>query len=288
MTQRSSAYSVAAIRAASWLSHSHVRHDDYLARYLLPWHLRLTVEVPPLRRVVVGFFDRYIRGLYGTHLARTRAFDLAIASALNEGTRQLVVLGAGLDSRAFRLAAKYGARTWELDLPANQQTKRRVLARQNLNAPQVTYLASDLASEDWPAALKASGFDAHQPTVWLLEGVSMYLDRPVFESVLAAISSLSAPKSSFHFDFYAQDAFDHPERYPGAQRHFQFMARRGEPYRLGLDPERLSTLAGEHGFSLSDHLSPYTLDARFLTDEAGAFVCRSFGFLHLAHFRLEA
>jgi methyltransferase (TIGR00027 family) len=126
---------------------------------------------------------------------RTRFFDDALMAAAEAGIRQVVLLAAGLDARAFRLAWPPGTRLFELDQPEMFAFKERVLAEVGA-VPRCDrqILGIDLR-EDWPVALLALGFDTARPSVWLLEGLLMYLSEPQRDGLLARIGELSAAGS---------------------------------------------------------------------------------------------
>jgi methyltransferase (TIGR00027 family) len=126
---------------------------------------------------------------------RTRFFDDYLLAACQAGCRQVVLLAAGLDSRAFRLAWPPGVRLFELDLPEVLAFKQRVLAGEGA-VPRCarTVLAVDLRG-DWPAELTGAGFAPAEPTAWLAEGLLIYLSASEAARLLAAVGQLSAPGS---------------------------------------------------------------------------------------------
>jgi methyltransferase (TIGR00027 family) len=126
---------------------------------------------------------------------RTRFFDDFLLEACDQGCRQVVLLAAGLDTRAFRLDWPDGVRLFELDLPDVIEAKDAVLAAQGATARCERHaLAIDLR-EDWPAALRAAGFDPAQPTAWLAEGLLIYLGAEEAAELLQAVGDLAAPGS---------------------------------------------------------------------------------------------
>ncbi|MFF1548861.1 SAM-dependent methyltransferase [Streptomyces sp. NPDC058291] len=126
---------------------------------------------------------------------RTRFLDDEILDALGSGIRQVVTLAAGVDGRTVRLGLPPGTRWFEVDLPEMTQFKNALLAHSGLAlACERRGVAADLR-EDWQASLRAAGFDPQQPTVWLVEGLLMYLTRAAGESLVAGLTELSAPGS---------------------------------------------------------------------------------------------
>jgi methyltransferase (TIGR00027 family) len=142
---------------------------------------------------------------------RTRFFDDYLVAAAEAGCHQVVTLAAGLDTRAFRLDWPAGTRFFELDMPAVLAFKERVLAEQGAEpAGPRAVIAADLR-EDWAAALAKAGFDTAVPTVWLLEGLLVYLEAEDAAAILSTVTELSAPGSRLALT-HRPGGPDHPVR----------------------------------------------------------------------------
>ena len=127
--------------------------------------------------------------------ARTRYFDDYFQRAADAGVRQVVILAAGLDSRAYRLPWPDGTTIFELDRPQVLDFKREVLAGQGAqpNAER-REIAIDLR-EDWPQALRDNGFDVALPSAWIAEGLLLYLPSDAQEKLFTGIDALASPGS---------------------------------------------------------------------------------------------
>lgn len=162
---------------------------------------------PLVSAVGVDVYTRYARGEFGDQVpaeslwmadgiaARTRFFDDFVHAALDAGIRQVVILASGLDARAYRLRRPTDAVVYELDQSQVVEFKTRTLA--DLGAtPGTTHrpIGVDLR-DDWPAALRAAGFDPVQPTAWLAEGLLIYLPPEAQDRLLDNITELSASGS---------------------------------------------------------------------------------------------
>jgi methyltransferase (TIGR00027 family) len=159
--------------------------------------------------------------------------------------RQVVILGAGLDTRAWRLETLRGVRLFEVDHPATQGYKRRHAPKLGAPIADLIYVTVDFVRDDLAARLKAAGFDAAVPTLWIWEGVIMYLDDAALRSTLRAIRTLSAPGSTLLAHYHE------PNRRRGLLRSliFRFL---GEP-QIGLRTQ--TTMKSEierAGFSLRE------------------------------------
>ncbi|MEJ3658016.1 SAM-dependent methyltransferase [Actinomycetes bacterium KLBMP 9759] len=182
--------------------------------------------------------------------ARVTFVDDAVERHLVDAD-QFVVLGAGFDTRAFR---SDGIRCFEVDMPQTQAGKRKLLAEAGIDAGGAVFVPADFATEDWFARLVEAGFDPRRPTVFLWEGVIMYLDRPAVESTLRKIAG-TAVGSVVVFDYFTVE----PLRSRSLYWRYGRAATRaaGEPLRFGIDSappsrDRLAELLGSCGLSLAE------------------------------------
>ncbi|MFC7621306.1 SAM-dependent methyltransferase [Microlunatus sp. GCM10028923] len=142
---------------------------------------------------------------------RTRFFDDYLRSTTAAGRRQVVLVAAGLDTRAYRLDWPDGTQLFEIDLPGLVAFKQAVLGVHRAEPRcRRTVVRADLR-DDWPADLIAAGFDPTRPTAWLIEGLLMYLERADNDSLLERIGGLSAPGSAIALEHINQAYVDLPE-----------------------------------------------------------------------------
>lgn len=136
---------------------------------------------------------RYLlRASPSTHLPlRTLAIDAVIARATSEGVRQLVVLGAGLDARAWRMPALAETVVFEIDHPATQAYKSSRIGARKATCREVRFVNVDFAKDDLETRLRDSEFNPSAPAIFVWEGVTMYLPPAATEGTLAAIARLS-------------------------------------------------------------------------------------------------
>ncbi|WP_324194575.1 class I SAM-dependent methyltransferase [Nocardia blacklockiae] len=169
--------------------------DDVAAHLLLPDERALVDRVragdPP-----ADWRDRMAYELLAATAAvlvpRTVAIDDAVRA---QGNSQLVILGAGLDGRAWRMADLAGVDVFEVDHPASQQNKRERVGELAPVAKSVTYVPVDFGRDTLATALAQAGFRTAEPATWIWEGVLPYLTRVETERTLDAVADLSAPGS---------------------------------------------------------------------------------------------
>ena len=187
------------------------------------------------------------RGLLGPGLyvaVRTRFFDDFLLDACqNGGVRQVVLLAAGMDVRAFRLPWPSGTRLWELDRPEVLAAKDDVLGRTGaVPACERSAIGVDLEGSSWPEALLENGYEAGELSVWLAEGLFFYMSEPAVHALLGAVGALAVSGSRLGVDLVSEDLLASPGMWPllGA------FARLGLAGRFGAnDPE---ALFAEHGW----------------------------------------
>ncbi|QCP53615.1 SAM-dependent methyltransferase [Trinickia violacea] len=137
-------------------------------------------------------------------VVRTRYFDDAILENLSRGIRQVVTLAAGVDGRVARLVCPFGTRWFELDLGDIIAFKHELMKQSGLPL-QCDWqpLVADLTL-DWTGPLRAAGFDPAQPTIWLIEGLLMYLRDADCDALIRQVAELSAPGSALLLEHLAQ------------------------------------------------------------------------------------
>lgn len=123
--------------------------------------------------------------------ARTRFVDEQVAAAIAAGLRQVVICGAGYDDRALRFRAA-GVRFFELDHPATQDDKARLLRSVGAREGDLTLAEVDFRTDDVGAVLDRAGHDASQPTLFVCEGLLVYLDRDTCHRLLAGLAASAA------------------------------------------------------------------------------------------------
>jgi methyltransferase (TIGR00027 family) len=133
-------------------------------------------------------------------IIRTRYFDDYLAAATADGCAQIVLLAAGLDTRAFRLAWPLGTRVYELDLPDLLEVKEQVLSDAGATAGCDRVVVPADLTGDWLSPLEERGFDPTAPTAWLVEGLLVYLTPADAERLLATVTSASARGSRLAFE----------------------------------------------------------------------------------------
>jgi methyltransferase (TIGR00027 family) len=213
---------------------------DPLASDLLPPLLARLATAPRRLGRASGLYRNAVRtttfGLIDHMVLRTRAIDGHLASALRSGIDQLVILGAGLDARAWRLDALKQATVFEVDHPSTQRYKKERIA--NRKPPtDIRYVAVDFETERFSDGLERAGFRAGAPSVWIWEGVAMYLPVPAIHDTLEQVTSLAAAGSELAMTYRVQGLF--PFGAIGRTAIPAAFRAAGEPLKSTLEPHEL-------------------------------------------------
>ncbi len=262
--------------AARWTQHHlGVREDEAASRLMVPllgsfplgWYLAVGPML--LAHRLTGYVPRAFRYPYEGEVAvqhqasaRQTFFDAVVARYLAH-TAQFVILGAGFDTRAYRLPKEARVHVFEIDSPKTQAVKRRLLEKSRIDASKVTFVSADFEKEDWFSRLVQAGFDPRKPALFLLEGVIHYLNREAVESTLHKIAS-TVQGSIVAFDYFTTEPLTSQGLYWRYGRAATKAA--GEPLKFGIDStppsrERLVELLRSGGLSL--------LEQRTLGKETG-------------------
>ena len=189
---------------------------------------------------------------------RTRVIDDIVRAFVAGGGTQLVLLGAGYDCRALRLLElrrRPNGRVFEIDHPATQGHKRRVLERLDVESPStyVTWDFETMPTDDLPHALADAGHDPHAPSLTIWEGVTMYLTEPAIDASLRAIATWSAPGSQLAMTYFAKSRIAKPSWTTRAIA--AVVSRVGEPWKFGWSPHELPGYLGDRGLELVDDIA---------------------------------
>jgi methyltransferase (TIGR00027 family) len=214
---------------------------DPFAERFLSFKYRVLLLARPARDATERLIESQFAGHHYYVVARTRYFDDVLAAALADPVQQLVILGAGYDSRALRFAEQLSrTAVFEVDHPATSVVKRDAVNRVEPAGidPRITYVPVDFNVDTLAARLSASGYVRGARTVFLWEGVTPYLDAAAVDGTLEFMRSDSAPGSTVVFDYILRSVVEGDCTMRGAQNEAQKMRMTDEPLTFGI-PEGL-------------------------------------------------
>ena len=202
--------------------------------------------------------------------ARSRIAEEALTEAVNAGATQLAVLGAGLDTLAYRTPLAGRLRIFEVDFPATQARKREMLAAAGIAVPEtLTYVAVDFEREALPVALAAAGFAATERSFFSWLGVVPYLTEAAIFSTLGYVAQLPGG-SEVVFDYVNPAASIAPASHAAHQALAERVAAVGEHFQSYFDTAPLCTKMSATGFRHVDDIGPEKIAARFFPESERA------------------
>ena len=241
--------------------------DDPYAFALLSGSYRMFVRLahlPVFGKLVYAILDLGWPYTRSSGVVRTRAIDDLVRDAVRSGARQLVLLGAGFDSRGCRLDEAGEVAVFEVDHPATQRVKKeRLHACMGKLPTNIRYVAIDFERDALEAGLVESGYNPAVQAVVVWEGVISYLTEPAVQSTLAVLTRLLAPSSLLIFTYTHKGALDGSKAFPGARRWRSWSSVSGEPFLFGLNPDTLAEVLKPHLFLLQSDASTEEIARRY-------------------------
>jgi methyltransferase (TIGR00027 family) len=268
-SSRTAAYTCFARGCATREKDPRFRGPDYMAEIMFPPLAKLALNFLPLRKFLMH--QMFPLGIYEYVLARTKVMDSVFVDALEARIAQIVLLGAGFDTRALRFADRNrGTRVFELDVTTTQQPKIEILRRKKVTLPQELIFAPiNFDKEDIFEVLSRAGYQPGQKSLFLWEGVTMYLSAQAVDSTLNFIRTRAAPGSRVAFDYIYASVLRQENRYYGEQGIFETVSKTGEGWTFGLEEGAVESFLSERGFEIVAHYTPPELEKLYLTAEDG-------------------
>lgn len=264
----SSAEAVALARALeSSRSEGDRLFQDALAQSALSrsrWGLFQLLRSPVLGPLLLDLTDRLAPGVRGFPVARTRYIDDALIASLREGIDQVVILGAGYDSRAYRIAGIERARVFEVDHPDTQARKRALIDRILGRAPKhVCFVPIDFNRQGLGEALLMAGCSESRRAFFIWEGVTEYLSERAVDATLRYVADATEGDSRIVFTYMDRGVLSGTKHFPGASALVASSRLGSEPYTFGLEPSTLRRYLSERGFELIEDVAGAEFETRY-------------------------
>jgi len=257
-------------------------NDRFAYRFLRP-SLRfaaLLARLPWLGRGVSAYVDCRQPGAQSSGIARTRVIDDVVAETLQGDTRQLVILGAGFDCRAYRITGLQRIRVFEVDRRSMLARKREHL-RQVLEVTpsHVTFVDIDFNRQNLFHVLTEAGIDWACRTLFIWEGVTNYLSATVVDAVIRGLAQ-HAPHGRLVFTYVDRSVLQGSLRFPDGPALLRRMERLGEPWTFGFYPAELSRYLHTRGLRLICDMDAREYRARYMSHQGPSM--RGYDFYHVA------
>jgi methyltransferase (TIGR00027 family) len=255
--------------------------DDFLAYHLIPSENRALIEQGLLKYLqlktsehATAFSDQAaalksiarVMNSRSNLLSRARFTEDNLEIAVNTGTKQYIILGAGLDTYAFRHKDRLDKlRVFEIDHPATQAFKKQRIAELGWEIPsQLNFIATDFRQETLAEVLTKSAYNPEVKSFFSWLGVTMYLSREEVFRTLRSIAAIAPAGSMVVFDYFDLKFFDPMQSDSQIQEEIAMAKQAGEPMKTGFDPSTLSTDLENLGLHLCEDLNQEEIQKRYL------------------------
>ena len=221
--------------------------DDPVVYHLTNSFTRFLIKYRSIRNLFIKMSEKILPGIFGGQICRTKYIDDKTIEIKNE-VEQILLLGAGLDTRAYRLKGIGHINIFEIDLPNVQETKKRKLKNYlGEFPPNVTFIPIDFNNEKLEDKLNSSPYDITKPTLVIFEAVTQYLNKSAAEYVFKFISSL-ANNSYFIFTYVIKDVID--RKSPAYNKIMDWSERKNSPFKYGIDPSEIKSLLAGYNIEM--------------------------------------
>ncbi|MEL6535693.1 MAG: SAM-dependent methyltransferase [Bacteroidota bacterium] len=240
--------------------------EDKVSQYLLPGTYRTFTKLLSarwLRQALIRRRDKQFPGVLGLIPVRTRYLDDRVKDALDRGIRQIVILGAGMDSRPYRIAGIAGAQVFEVDRKVVQQFKiARVKNWQGSQPLHVNFVEVDFTTQTLEATLGTSGLNLEEPTLVLWEGVTQYITEEAVRNTLAYLSTIE--QAEVIMSYVPAEYLNSSSPLPYLPKLLQGLKKAGLGWYFGLDPQQLPQFVGEYGYTVQEDVGHAEHQERYL------------------------
>ena len=239
--------------------------DDCVAVKLLKPPVRPFAKTRIGRRIIFKIVSPMKRAIMGYIPLRTRLIDECLQSALDEGLDQLVILGSGYDTRAYRMDdLRKGTKIFEVDRPEMQNEKKAQVEKAlGSVTDRVIHVPIDFEKDDVAECLVKKGYDPKRKTFFIWEGVTYFLDAEAVDHTLAFMAESSGPGSSVIFDYVPPDVVDGTNNNPLTVDLLNAARQMGEPYKFGIEPNSIEMFLSQRGFCNTEDYSVGQLAGRY-------------------------
>ena len=259
---------------------------DYLAEYFLPSHFRFFIKFKKIRANVKNKGNKVTPGVYEYMLARTAFFDDVFIDALNKNIPQIVLLGAGYDTRAYRFAELNNTtRIIELDIATTQNRKKKCLKKAQIDIPKhVTLVPIDFNKESLKNVLEKTGYENNEKTLFMWEAVSYYLEPDSVDAMLEFVKNSSHNESIIAFDYAISISEENINNYYGVKEFAQTWRkhRANEPFRFAIDEGKIGSFLEQRGLKIVNHLDNKEIEKTFLLNEKESLIGQITGLFRFA------
>ena len=252
----------------------HYKSDDHIAPLLLPSVLKPLIHVHLARRLFTKMLAP--KGIYEYVIARTKYIDTVFRLALENKLDQVLIFGAGFDTRAIRFQEKMGnTKVFELDVPSTQQAKIIQYQKRHVYVPpNLTFIAIDFDKESLSIKLDEAGFFRQRRSLFLLEGLVMYLQPDSVGETFQTIRDYAGKGSLVVFDYVYASVLRNEGMYYGEVEITDTVSSAGEQWQFGIEKGQIEHFLARYAMRLMDHKDAKDLEQVYFSDSNGKTIGR--------------
>ena len=255
------------VRAMSFYEKKHqFRSDDYIAPVLVPKFFLLLIRIGPFKYIFKHLI--FPKGMYEYVVARTKFIDLIFQNAMKSRFDQILIFGAGFDSRSTRFAElNKTTRFFELDAPVTQNAKINQLKKRGIEInPDTVFISIDFNKESIEEKLLESGFKKNEKSLFVLEGLTMYLDSEAIDNSFKIIDEFAGNDSEIVFDYIYSSVLRGENRYYGESEVYNGVKDRDEPWCFGIEEGEIVSFLENKNLKLIQNLNSKDLERKYFED----------------------
>ncbi len=254
--------------------------QDNLAHIFMPPKAKFFLQFSFFRNLFLKKLHEKVPGSYEYLTSRTKFFDGIFVEAAKEKTPQIVFLGAGYDTRAIRFQhLTKDSIIFELDAYTTQNEKKKHLTKNKVNLPgNIVLVPINFNKDDIRKVILSHGYNPERKTLFIWEGVTMYIKPESVKGTLLFIKNNSGIDSTLTFDYFYNSVIKRTNTSFGAKKLSESASKLGEKFNFGIEEGRVDEFLKENGFLLKKHYAPKEFEERYLKMNNGNIIGNMYGF----------
>lgn len=250
------------------------KSEDYITTVIINSFVKFLFKTSPIGKYLLKRF--YPAGMYEYVIARTKFIDGEFRNALQEGVEQVLILGAGFDSRGIRFQdSSKNAMVFELDAPVTQTAKVGRYMEKGIKIPgNMVFVPIDFDKQSMTERLMESGFKKDRKSLFLLEGLTMYLQPESVDKTFKIIQEFAGIGSKIVFDHIYASVLRKENLYEGEKELYQSVSKENEGFFFGIEKGRMNEFLSGYGFEALSIIDSDTLGNMFFKDKQGKLLAK--------------
>lgn len=238
--------------------------NDPVIKKLFNWPIQFLMEFKIVRDWLIRFSDKKTKGIFGSQVCRTKYIDNSLQAAIENGIEQVVILGAGLDTRPYRIPGRDQIKFFEVDMPSIQEYKKKKVENYLGSLPDnVIFIPIDFNNQMLDEVIAGKGLEFSKPVFYIWEGVTPYITEKAVSNTLGFISK-SLPGSIAVFTYILKSVVEKNSDIEGANDLVKYLEEYGITWHFGLDPLNLEDFLHQFKLKLVEDIGASYYQEKYL------------------------